>query len=58
MLLTTKMIQAELGISRDTAYRLMHCKTFPVIKMGGRYYVDKEALTAWVKKSEYKTIKI
>jgi len=44
----------EMGIGRDTAYQLMHNKAFPAIKLGGRYYVTKEALTMWLQKYQHK----
>ena len=56
MLLTVKDLQNLLKIGRDTAYALMHASAFPSIKIGGRYYVTKEALNKWLEKSENKKI--
>lgn len=54
-MLTVKDLQKILKIGRDTAYALMHAKAFPSIKIGGRYYVTREALDSWLKSYEYKT---
>lgn len=47
-MLTVKDLQTELGIGRDSAYALVHNKSFPSIKIGGRYLVEKEALQHWL----------
>lgn len=44
----------QLGISRDTAYQLMHSKAFPSVKIGGRYYVTEDAWESWLKQYQYK----
>lgn len=46
----------EMGIGRDKAYQLMHNKTFPAIKLGGRYYVTQNALENWLKKYQYREV--
>lgn len=51
-----KMLQDRLGIGRDTAYALMHSKTFPAIKIGGKYYVEEEAVQEWLKRNRYKKV--
>lgn len=53
-MLTTKELQGELRIGRDTAYALMHSKGFPSMKLGGRYYVDEDALRKWIEQHAYK----
>lgn len=55
MLLNVKDLQELLKIGRDTAYALMHAKGFPSIKIGGRYYVAREALDKWLDQYAYKT---
>lgn len=54
-LYTVKDLQ-EMGISRDKAYQLMHSKSFPAIKIGGRYYVAEGALESWLKRYQYKMV--
>lgn len=49
MLLTTKDVQQRLKISRDMAYRLMHIKGFPRIKLSGRYYIEEDQLQNFLK---------
>ena len=44
MLLTADNLREKLGIGRDRAYALMHSKSFPAMRIGGRYYVSEEAL--------------
>lgn len=58
MLLTVKELQKNLNIGRDKAYSLMHAKSFPSIKIGGRYYVQELALQEWLLKNRYKTIRL
>ena len=54
--LTVIDLQQALGIGRETAYALMHNKSFPSIKMGGRYFVEIGALQRWLKNYEGKEI--
>ncbi len=56
MLLTVKDLQELLKVGRDTAYSLMRATNFPSMKLGGRYYVTREALQKWLERSEYKQI--
>ncbi len=51
-----KMLQNKLGIGRDTAYALMHSSSFPAIKIGGKYYVEEEAVKEWLQKNRYKEV--
>ena len=39
-----------LGVSRTTAYDLMHSSAFPTFKVGARIVVRKEHLLAWMDK--------
>lgn len=50
------MLQNKLGIGRDTAYALMHSSSFPAIKIGGKYYVEEEAVKEWLQKNRYKEV--
>lgn len=56
MLLTADNLREKLGIGRDRAYALMHSKSFPAMRIGGRYYVSEEALCRWIKNMENKTM--
>lgn len=58
MLLTVKELQKLLNIGRDKAYCLMRAKSFPSIKIGGRYYVQEMALEEWLLKNRYKTVRL
>lgn len=49
-LLTTKELQQFLGVSRDLSYQLMRSKGFPAIKLGAKYYVDREQLIIWIER--------
>ncbi|MBQ9927329.1 MAG: helix-turn-helix domain-containing protein [Lachnospiraceae bacterium] len=53
-LLTVRETQAVLRIGRDKTYALMKSKAFPSIKIGGRYFVDEDALQEWVQKYSYR----
>ena len=57
-LLTTKELQVHLGVGRDRAYQLMHSKGFPSIKIGGRYYVTRDALARWLLQYSYKEYRL
>lgn len=49
-------LSSRLGISLTRAYQLMHSKSFPAIKLGGRYYVSSEAVDEWEKENRYRQI--
>lgn len=57
MLLTVKELQTRLRIGRDKSYALMHSKSFPAIKIGGQYFVEEVALSAWLSSYRYKEYK-
>lgn len=57
-LLTVKELQKTLKIGRDVAYSLMHSRSFPSIKLGGRYFVEESALKEWIQKQRYHEFKI
>lgn len=54
MLLNVKELMAELGIGRDFAYALMQSKGFPSIRIGKRYFVEKDALHNWLTRNQNK----
>lgn len=54
MLLNVKELQSRLRIGRDKSYALMRSKGFPSIKIGSRYYVEEDALLAWLTKYRYR----
>ena len=41
-------LAAILGISRTTAYQLMHSSAFPTFRIGSRIVVKKDHLLAWI----------
>jgi|GEM_PF-3652477 len=57
-LLKTKEARDYLGISTNAMYALMRCRTFPSIRIGGRYYVCADKLEEWLDKAtrEKKTV--
>ncbi len=48
MALTPLDIAAILGISRNTAYELVHSKDFPAFRVGKQYRVSKTRFLAWL----------
>ena len=54
ILLRVKDLQTLLGVGRETAYALMRSKSFPSIKIGGSYFVSREALDRWLVSYERK----
>lgn len=40
-LMTIKELQSYLGVGKDKAYALVKSKSFPALKIGGKYYVIK-----------------
>lgn len=57
-LLNVQETQSVLRTGRDKTYALMHSKGFPSIKIGGRYFVDSEALEEWLRKNRYREYKV
>ena len=57
-LLNVKEAQSVLRIGRDKMYSLMHSKGFPSVKIGGRYFVEDEALQEWLHKYRYREYRI
>lgn len=57
-LLKAKEARDYLGISTSAMYALMRCRTFPSIRIGGRYYVCADKLEEWLDKAtrEKKTV--
>lgn len=52
--LHVKDLQNALGIGRDVAYALMRNRSFPSMRLGSRYVVDKRAFDEWLEKNRYK----
>ena len=48
LFLSAKLVAQTLGISRSSAYELMHDKDFPALRIGSRIIVPKEDLRKWV----------
>lgn len=51
-LMTIKELQNYLGIGKDKAYKLAKSKSFPAVKIGGRYYVIKSNFIVWLGKEK------
>lgn len=54
LLLNVQDLQVLLKVGRDKAYGLMHSKSFPAVKIGGRYYVAQDELRKWLERYTYK----
>ena len=50
LVLDMKEMQKVLGISRTTAYQLVHEEGFPAFRRGNRIKISKEALFEWMAK--------
>ncbi len=48
MFLNAKTLAQVLGVSRSTAYELLHEPGFPTLRVGSRMVVPKEKLMQWV----------
>ena len=51
-------LQEILNIGRDKAYSLMKNRSFPAMRLGGRYMVTQEAFFRWLKSYEGKEFKM
>ena len=51
-------LQEILHIGRDKAYSLMKNRSFPAMRLGGRYMVTQEAFFRWLKCYEGKEFKM
>ena len=56
--LSAKELAERLHIGRDKAYALIKSKSFPSIKLGGRYIVTSKALNEWLDQYQYKTFAV
>lgn len=48
LVLTPMDIAAVLGISRNTAYEVIHSKGFPAFRVGKQYRVSRERFLTWL----------
>ena len=48
LVLTPAEISGLLGISRNTAYELLHSKDFPAFRIGKQYRVSRERFVTWL----------
>ena len=48
-LYTTKELQSELNIGKNTVYKLVKLKGFPKIQIGKRILIPKEEFAKWIK---------
>ena len=46
--LNAEILAKVLGVSRASAYELMHEKGFPSVRIGSRLIVPKEKFIAWI----------
>ena len=53
---TAKDIQILFKCGKRQAYELMRAPSFPAIKIGGRYIVEKSALMRWFSANEGRTL--
>lgn len=55
-LLTSKDIQEQLGISRNTAYKLIRLQGFPKIKIGHSYRIPRDKFETFIMEHNRSTI--
>jgi excisionase family DNA binding protein len=48
-LLSPDEVADELGISRETVYRLLNDEELPGVKLGGRWIVSQKILSDWLR---------
>ena len=48
LVLTPMDIAAVLGISRNTAYELIHSEDFPILRVGKQYRVSRKRFLTWL----------
>ena len=48
LVLTPMDIAAVLGISRNTAYEVIHSEGFPAFRVGKQYRVSRERFLTWL----------
>ena len=48
LVLTPMEIAAVLGISRNTAYELIHSEDFPILRVGKQYRVSRKRFLTWL----------
>ena len=53
-LMTIKELQSYLDIGKDKAYALVKSKSFPALKIGGRYYVVMSDFVSWLERQRGK----
>jgi excisionase family DNA binding protein len=49
-LLTPEQVADELGIPRETVYRLLKEAHLPGVKLGGRWIVSQKILSQWLRR--------
>ena len=48
LVLTPMDIAAVLGISRNTAYEVIHSQDFPMFRVGKQYRISRERFLKWL----------
>lgn len=49
LVLTPMDISEVLGISRNTAYEVIHSQGFPIFRVGKQYRISRERFLKWLK---------
>lgn len=48
---TIKDLMQIIGVSHNTAYKLVKLKGFPKIKIGSKILIDKDGFDKWIKEN-------
>lgn len=48
LVLTPMDVAKVLGVSRNTAYEVVHSKGFPAFKVGNQYRIQRDKLFQWM----------
>ncbi len=54
-LLTPKQVKEYLGVGNDKLYQLLKERTFPSIRIGGKFYILEKDLAEWIEKQMTKS---
>lgn len=53
---TVEEVQRIVGCSRTKIYQIIAAPTFPKMKLGRLYYIDKEEFAKWRKRNLYSSV--
>lgn len=48
LMLSAEQVASVLGVSRATAYNLIHEDGFPCVQIGNRFVVPRDQFAAWI----------